>query len=133
MKAPVSKRGRTMNKARKSYAEINRGWLGLAAGLTSNAADVPHLDSRRQELMDLMAEAQDLVARQAVQAAAKQETTKRLQEVIDRGLKLGTFLRVGVKQHYGTRSEKLVEFSLQPFRGRRPAKPSPEDSHAPDE
>ena len=117
-----------MNKARKSYAEINRGWMGLATGLTSNAEDLPHLGSGRQELVDLMAEAQDLVARQAAQAAAKQETTKRLQEVIDRGLKLATFLRVGVKQHYGTRSEKLVEFSLQPFRG-RPARPSPEDSH----
>jgi hypothetical protein len=28
-------------------------------------------------------------------------------------------LRQGVKQHYGIRSEKLAEFGLQPFRGRK--------------
>ncbi|HEX3129671.1 MAG TPA: hypothetical protein VH394_20200 [Thermoanaerobaculia bacterium] len=115
-----------MNKPRKSYAQIYGNWIGLAAGLEANEADLPHLDSPRQELTDLMAEAQNLLAQQAAQAAAKQETTKRLQELIDRGLKLATFLRVGVKQHYGTRSEKLVEFHLQPFRGRRSAQP--EDS-----
>lgn len=127
VKAPVLKeRGKTMNKPRKSYAEIYGSWIGLAAGLAANEADLPHLDTPRQELMDLMAKAQDLLARQAAQAAAKQETTKQLQELIDQGLKLATFLRVGVKQHYGTRSEKLVEFHLQPFRGRRPAPPASE-------
>ncbi|HEX7185186.1 MAG TPA: hypothetical protein VF756_25395 [Thermoanaerobaculia bacterium] len=43
------------------------------------------------------------------------------------GRKLATFLRTGVKQHYGNRSEKLAEFDLQPFRGRKSqATPPPE-------
>lgn len=115
-----------MNKPSKSVSEIYGGWIGLAAGLEANEADLPHLDTQRQKLTEVMAKAQELLARQAAQAAAKQETTKQLQELIDQGLKLATFLRAGVKQHYGTRSEKLVEFHLQPFRGRRPAPPTGE-------
>ena len=37
--------------------------------------------------------------------------------------RLGTVLRLGVKQHFGIRAEKLVEFNLQPFRGRKKAAP----------
>lgn len=29
---------------------------------------------------------------------------------------LNTFLNAGIREHYGNRSEKLVEFGLQPFR-----------------
>jgi hypothetical protein len=28
-------------------------------------------------------------------------------------------LRLAIKQHFGIRSEKLTEFNLQPFRGRK--------------
>jgi hypothetical protein len=48
--------------------------------------------------------------------ATKQEATKRLQAVLVEGRKLATFLRSGVKQRYGDRSEKLVEFGLAPVR-----------------
>ena len=34
-------------------------------------------------------------------------------------------MQLAVKQHYGPSAEKLVEFDLQPFRGRKP-KPAPE-------
>jgi len=34
------------------------------------------------------------------------------------GKKLVTFLRTGVKEHYGNRAEKVAEFGVQPFRRR---------------
>ena len=37
--------------------------------------------------------------------------------------RLGTVLRLAVKQHFGIRAEKLVELKVQPFRGRK--KPAP--------
>jgi len=46
---------------------------------------------------------------------AAAEATKNLQAVLVEGRKLATFLRGGVKQRYGDRSEKLVEFGLAPF------------------
>ena len=118
-----------MNKSRKTYADVVTGWVSLTAGLTANSVNLPHLETHRQELLQLLAEAQALNAQQAAQTAAKQETTKELQVVLEEGLKLATFLRVGVRQHYGNRSEKLVEFGLQPFRGRRvPPPPEPPPS-----
>ena len=41
------------------------------------------------------------------------------------GRKLATYLRVGLKQNYGNRSEKLVEFGLQPLRIRHKAADTP--------
>jgi len=32
-------------------------------------------------------------------------------------------LRLAVKQHFGIRAEKLVEFKVRPFRGRKKATP----------
>ncbi len=39
------------------------------------------------------------------------------------GAKLATVMRGGLKHRYGSRAEKLTEFGLQPFRGRK-AKPA---------
>ena len=51
-------------------------------------------------------------------AAAKQDATQRLNDLLTEGRKLVTFLRGGVKQRYGDKSEKLVEFDLAPARQR---------------
>jgi hypothetical protein len=45
--------------------------------------------------------------------------------VLTEGSRLTSLLRQALKEHYGIRSEKLDEFGLQPFRGRK-AKPAPE-------
>lgn len=41
------------------------------------------------------------------------------------GQRLATLMRKAVQQHYGAGSEKLVQFGVQPFRGRK-TKPAPE-------
>jgi hypothetical protein len=59
--------------------------------------------------------------------ASKQEKTQELQTALVEGQRLGTVLRLAVKQHYGISAEKLTEFGLQPFRGRsRKAREEPE-------
>jgi hypothetical protein len=99
--------------------ETLSGWQELASSLSANAAEIPHLEGHRTRLADLLKQAQDLTTQQAALAASKQEVSKKLQGVMDEGKKLATFLRVGVRQHYGARAEKLVEFGLRPFRGLR--------------
>ena len=42
--------------------------------------------------------------------------------MIVEGQRLATVPKLVVKQHYGIDSEKLAEFGLQPFRGRRRSK-----------
>ena len=92
-------------------------WAHLAATMAASEA-LPHLEAHRQLLESLLGEAQELSATQSAHTSAKQVVTKRLQDVLDQGQKLATFLRTGIRQHYGNRSEELVAYGIQPFRGR---------------
>lgn len=99
----------------------------LAAALAANEASLPHLQISREKLEGIVEEMRELLVRQAVLVAEKQEASGRLYELFANGTKLITFLRKGVQEAYGTRSEKLAEFGLKPFRGRprRLAAPEP--------
>jgi len=73
----------------------------------------------------MAAEAEAMKKQQTAQRAAKQVATQQFQEMLTEGERLATLLRQAVKQHYGIRAEKLSEFGLQPFRGRKPAATAP--------
>ncbi|HYO13329.1 MAG TPA: hypothetical protein VE685_09065 [Thermoanaerobaculia bacterium] len=104
------------------YGVTMNGWERLVTSMETNAQDIPHLEAQRQELADTLVQVREVSTRQAALTAAKQEATKELQTLLAEGRKLATFLRAGIRQRYGNRSEKLVEFNLQPFRSRpRPA------------
>jgi len=97
----------------------------------------------RQKVEAVLTDLNDVTAQQASLTAAKQEASKRLAALHNEGLRLLTFVDAGLRQHYGTRSEKLVEFGRQPFRSKprvrlvgpdgKPVKPSavPAESPAP--
>ena len=59
----------------------------------------------------VLTEMQDLTAQQASLTAAKQEVTKRLTVLNNEAQTLLTFVDAGIRSHYGTRAEKLVEFA----------------------
>ena len=102
--------------ARENFS-IVQGKLELrTAALAANVTELGHLEVPRQQALVLLTEMRDLSAQQASLTAAKQEVSKRLVALNDAGQKLLTLIDVGVRQHYGTRSEKLVEFGRQPFR-----------------
>jgi hypothetical protein len=73
----------------------------------------------------LIAQGLDLTKEQAAFRASKQEKTQQLNAVLDEGARLASWLRSSIKQHYGPSAEKLTEFGLKPFRGRK-AKTAPE-------
>ena len=108
-----------MAQQSRAVAVTRDGWLRLLPALIANAADLPHLESQRLRLEEVTTEVGDLLTQQAALAATRQDVSKRLQALFVEGRQLATFLRVGVKQRYGTRSEKLSAFHLQPFRGRK--------------
>jgi hypothetical protein len=84
--------------------------------LETNSAELPHLEQSRQKGSSMLTEMKDLTAKQASLTAAKQEVSKRLAELNSEGQKLVTFVDVAVRQQYGNRAEKLVEFGQRPFR-----------------
>jgi hypothetical protein len=111
----------------QQYDQNVSQWELLIRSLEANAADLPHLEVPRLSLQDLLVQVRELANQQDLHRATKQQIFKRLQERLDLGQKLATFLRVGLRQFYGNRSDKLVEFGIQPFRGlRRPRPEQPE-------
>jgi hypothetical protein len=113
-----------MARERTQSAKLG-GWNRLGVTVRANSADLPHLETSVARLETLLARGVDLTKEQAVFRASKQEKTQQLNAVLDEGARLATLLRNAVKQHYGPTSEKLAEFGLKPFRGRK-AKATPE-------
>jgi hypothetical protein len=116
-----------MAKGLSTYAQFIREGERFAQGIATNAEELPHLEMFRDQLNGFLEAVRDLTVRQGVAAAEKQELTRQLQDAFKGGTQLMTFLRRGVQQTYGTRSEKLVEFGLLPLRdrARRTVQPTP--------
>src|SRR5262245_40094885 len=93
----------------------------LAAAYVANAADLPGIDPLHQELATLFPELEALGILQDAQTAAVQQTTLEIEERVARGKLLVTRLRNGVRAFYGTRTEKVIEFGIRPFR--KPVRP----------
>jgi hypothetical protein len=122
----------------RRYLNRLNDWEQVDAAVAANAAELPHLEVPRAKLKGLLEQARSLTVQQSTLTASKQATSKELRKVIRQGEALVDFLRTGVREHFGTTSEKLVEFGVQPFRGRPratvsqpPETPKPQTPEAP--
>jgi hypothetical protein len=102
-----------------TYAGLLGSTSALTTALAANAADLPHLELTRTKLDKLLADTAETVKQQKALAATKQDLSKKLRKQITEGQRLTTALQKLLKQNYGIDSEKLVEFGMQPFRGRK--------------
>jgi hypothetical protein len=98
------------------YGTTLNGWQRLLTSMEANAQDFQSLEAYRTQLQAKLDAARQAAKEQTAMAAAKQDATQRLNDLLVEGRKLATFLRGGVKQRYGDKSEKLVEFDLAPAR-----------------
>ena len=103
----------------------------LSTAMAANAADILHLEGPRSRLDKILAEALEVAKQQAALTASKQEATRRLQTLLTDGERVADGIRKFLKEHYGLRAEKLAEYGMQPFRGRR-RKEIPEDPEPPE-
>jgi hypothetical protein len=100
------------------------GRLGrLSSALNANAADLVHLEGARLHLEKIVTDVDGIAQQQAALTASKQETSKQLQKLLVEGQRVASGMTKFLQEFYGTRSEKLAEFGLQPFRGRKPRTP----------
>lgn len=99
----------------ESFADLQR----LSAALTANASDFEHMSGALNAFQDLVAQMQDAATQQALLTSAKQEATKRFQELLRSGRAQGALLRDAARVRYGRGSDKLAQFGVQPFRGRK--------------
>jgi hypothetical protein len=110
----------------KSYSGMLGGLARLTTAMAANSADLPHLDGVRTRLEKLLADAQEAAKQQAALVASKQEATLRLRTLLAEGQRVATGAQKMLQENYGLRAEKLAEFGLQPFRGRKLKAKTPE-------
>lgn len=82
-------------------------------------AQVPQLVAGLPKLQALIALMRSLYLQYTTLRATKQDLAQQIQEALREGDALADFLKTGARAHYGNDSEKLIEFGIQPFRGRR--------------
>ena len=100
------------------YAVVYQKLELRSKALAANIEEIRHLKEPLVRLDALLVLLKDLTAEQARLTALRQEVSKQIADLTDEAQKLMTFLDVAVRQHYGNRSEKLVEYGLQPFRSK---------------
>jgi hypothetical protein len=98
----------------------------------------PLLQLAHGKLQGHVEEINRLIVERNFHEARRQETTRRIQEILEEGRKEATFLRFSLKQRFGERSEELVRFGMKPFRGRKrkkkaQAEPDEQESAGPRE
>ena len=127
-----SERRRTMRET--TYSGQLGSWQRLKAALQVNQAELPHLEAQMTQFETLVSQAEDIFQSQAALVASKQEASQQLAKLVSDCQRLATVLRFSLKQFYGPSTEKLAEFGIQPFRGRKkltPAPPPPAESTDP--
>jgi hypothetical protein len=117
----IQTRRKTMARQRETtYTGIMGELRRFLEAFISNAGELGHLETLRIRVASLLERAHDLARQQAAVTASRQELSKLLRETIQEAVRAMAVLRAAVRDHYGPRSEKLAEFGLQPFRGRKP-------------
>jgi hypothetical protein len=115
-----------------TYAGIKGAAQRLHVALVANAPDLTHVQVSCAKLGTLLEQIHEVTEQQAAMTAGKQEASKQLKRMLAQAQRLANLLRSAVKENYGSGSEKVVEFGLQPFRGRKAKteKPvGPESAH----
>lgn len=100
----------------RQYTHRFNTWDQTTSAVTANGPILQHLEVPNTKLINLSGNVRSLVMEQAALDARKQEITKLLKQYMQEGDTLTDLLRTGVRQHFGYRNEKLVEFGIQPLR-----------------
>jgi hypothetical protein len=114
---------------KKAFADVMTEWEKLATTVAANKDDLSYIDGYRQQLEIEMAGAKAANVRQSAAQAESQQASRDLDGFLASGSDLANRVRTGIKSKYGIRSEKLKEFGLKVFRGKKKsstAKPPPQ-------
>lgn len=108
-----------------AYENTNVAKLGalqqFATAIAANTAELPQLEKSTLQFVGMVSTLQGIAKEQATLVASKQEASKQFKTLLIECQRLASVLRAAIKQHYGIRSERLAEYNLQPFRGRKPS------------
>jgi hypothetical protein len=94
-------------------------WQELLTKLAPNIGELPHLEPYQVKLVAILAQVLGISHQQDAMRASKQEASKQIRKLVAEGNRTAAIIRAAIKEHYGPTEEKIAEFGLQPFRGRK--------------
>jgi hypothetical protein len=105
----------------------------LSVTMDANKEALPQLEPYRLKLTGIVTQVFETAKQQAAHKAGKQESSKQLRKLLTQGNRVADVVRTAVKDHFGPEDEKVAEFGVQPFRGRKAktATPTPVPSTPP--
>lgn len=113
------------------YMNKVNGWEKMDTAITANGSQLDPLGVKLPELRFKGQRLRLLYVEHAALAAARQATTEEMRQVIEEGEQIFRLLREGLRQHYGKRNLKLIEFGIDPLSSRPRTDTSPPLPEAP--
>jgi hypothetical protein len=113
-----------MATEQSTFADFIANGEHLNDTLLANIAEVPHLEAPRVKFAGILGQLRTLAIQHDLYTANKQQVSKQLYDLLPLAKKLATFLRSGLREHYGNRNDKLLEFGVPTFRRRAPKAPT---------
>jgi hypothetical protein len=104
---------------KQSFAGMMDEWEKLLTAVTVNKDDLLYIEAYKQQLEVEMAGARAASIRQSASQAEAQQASRDLEGFLTRGHDLANRMRAGIKTRYGNKGEKLKEFGMKVFRGRK--------------
>jgi hypothetical protein len=115
-----------------TYSGILGELLRFQASMEASLSEIPHLGLSREILGESLTRAQALARRHASVSSERQQLTQQFKAVLSDSRRMATVLRKALQHHYGIRSEKMTEFGLRPYRGRKiESSPAPKETESP--
>ncbi len=96
----------------------------LLVTMEAHQEQLAQLEPFRRKLGDIVTQSLDVSKQQAAFTASKQEASKQLRQLLTQGQRVADVIRTVVRDHFGPQEEKIVEFGVQPFRGRKVKTPA---------
>ena len=103
------------------YMNTVNGWEKMGTAVNANDPEVAHLVFKVPELQGKGEVLRSLYAQHAALAAARQTITQDMQALIEEGNQIFRSLREALRDYYGKRNPKLVEFGIDPLPALRKA------------
>lgn len=103
---------------RESFAVTVEAWGRFLRQLDETGVEIPGFAGKKEELEEMYARANQLVAERNALEAAKQAATSELQTILEKGRLKYTVLRHNLKAHLGDTNEMLTAYGIRPNRGR---------------
>lgn len=103
---------------KSSLADIVTDWEKLLKNVTDTSAELPNMDVYKNALDQLLGSAKDGLALAAARVGVKQQETKDRQALMKQGKEAAANLRSAIKAHFGFKSERLLQYGIQPIRSR---------------